>query len=298
MAPDKGTDPGQEERSAPQDALDRWAQKAGKSGDGARGEDSEDKDEKEDDGRKDKKSVFSNPWVKYGGIALFVILIIAGIAWWLIARQYEDTDDAFIDTHIVHLSPQIAGQVVHVLVNDNQPARKGQLLVEIDPSDANARLQQAEAQEAQAKTQYEQAIAGESGAAAQAANAARDLERYRLLQRTNPAAVAQQQVDQAVAAARNSGAQRDSARAQIAGALAQIKVDEAQIAAAKLNLSYTQIVAPVDGHVAQRSVASGNYVAPGQELKRGAAFAAYGVVVIVGPVLGPHRRLGAAPARG
>ncbi|HEX4294186.1 MAG TPA: HlyD family secretion protein [Rhizomicrobium sp.] len=263
MAPDKGTDPGQERRPAPRDALDRWTQQADRGGDEAKGEDDEEK--KEEDG-KEKKSVFSNPWIKYGGIALLVILVIAGVVWWLIARQYEDTDDAFIDTHIVHLSPQIAGQVVHVRVNDNQPVRKGQLLVEIDPSDANARLQQAEAQEAQAKTQYEQAVAVESGAAAQAANAARDLERYRLLQRTNPAAVAQQQVDQAVAAARNSGAQRDSARAQIAGALAQIKVDEAQIAAAELNLSYTRIAAPVDGHVAQRSVASGNYVAPGQEL--------------------------------
>ena len=39
-----------------------------------------------------------------------------------------------------------------------------------------------------------------------------------------------------------------------------------QIATAQLNLGYTRIVAPVDGHVAQRSVAPGNYVTPGQEL--------------------------------
>lgn len=39
-----------------------------------------------------KKSVFSNPWVKYGGIALLIVLVIAGIVWWLIARQYEDTE--------------------------------------------------------------------------------------------------------------------------------------------------------------------------------------------------------------
>jgi membrane fusion protein (multidrug efflux system) len=73
-------------------------------------------------------------------------------------------------------------------------------------------------------------------------------------------------VDQAVAANRNAIAQRDGASAQIASAQAQIKVLDAQIATARLNLGYAHIVAPVDGHVAQRSVAPGNYVSPGQEL--------------------------------
>src|SRR6202012_5085277 len=116
------------------------------------------------------------------------------------------------------------------------------------------------AQQAQAETQYAQALATEKGAAAQAENARRDLARYRLLQWTSPLAVAQQQVDQAVAAERNAVSQRDAARAQIAGALAQIKVDDAQIASAQLTLGYTHITAPVDGTIAQRTVATGNYV--------------------------------------
>src|SRR5262249_54047985 len=139
MAPDKGTDPGQDRRPAPQDALDRWMREAGE---GAPPDKDGDGKGKEEEGE-EKKNALSNPWIKYSGIALLIVLVIAGIVWWLIARQYEDTDDAFIDTHIVHLSPQIAGQVVHVLANDNQAVRKGQLLVEIDPSDANTRLQQA-----------------------------------------------------------------------------------------------------------------------------------------------------------
>src|ERR1700749_2858943 len=156
MAPDKGSDPGQDREAIPADALDTWSKTKGKPakpGDSedednggsskqkpvpadaldrwsqeraSDGEDSEGDDEK--DGKEKKKSVFSNPWVKYGGIALVVLLLIVALIWWLNARQYEDTDDAFIDTHIVHLSPQVAGRILRIAVNDNQLWRKGRLL--------------------------------------------------------------------------------------------------------------------------------------------------------------------------
>ena len=237
-----------------------------KDGDDKEKPEDDDSDEEQDEGKEKKPSIFQNPLVKIGAAIVVVLLLVGGLIWWLIARQYEDTDDAFIDTHIVFVSPQISGQVTAVRVNDNQPVRKGQVLVEIDSADADARLSQVQAQEAQAETQYEQAVATERGSAAQAENAEHDLARYKLLQRTSPAAVAQQQVDQAVAADRNAVAQRDAARAQISGALAQIKVYRAQIAAAQLNLGYARIAAPVDGHVVQRTVAAGNYVSPGQQM--------------------------------
>jgi len=234
------------------------------------------------------------PWVRHAGIALVLVLLAGGILWWLIARNYEDTDDAYIDAHIVHLAPRIAGQVTRVLANDNQKVHAGQLLVEIDPADYQAKLNQLLAQQAQAETQfaqaeaqvqlseasYEQAEANAKGAAAQATNAQQDLARYQLLKRTQPLAVAQQQLDTAVATARNMADQRDAAdkqvrgaqdqigaaKAQVKGAQAAIKSITAQVAQAALDLSYTRIVAPLDGHVAQRSVAVGNYVAAGQEL--------------------------------
>ncbi|HEY2070676.1 MAG TPA: HlyD family secretion protein [Rhizomicrobium sp.] len=229
-------------------------------------EDNEDKKSGKDDKDDGKPSFLQSPLFKIGAAIVVVVAIVIGVIWWLIARKYEDTDDAFIDTHIVHISPQIAGQVLQVHVNDNQLVHKGDLLVVIDPADANAKLVQVQAQETQAETQYFQALATERGAAAQASNAARDLARYRLLQRTSPQAVAQEQVDQAVATQKNAAAQRDAAQAQISGALAQIKVYKAQIAAAQLSVGYTHIVAPIDGHIAQKSVATGNYVSPGQDL--------------------------------
>jgi membrane fusion protein (multidrug efflux system) len=213
-----------------------------------------------------KPSIFKNRLVQIGASVVVALMLIGSLIWWLNARQYENTDDAFIDTHIVNVAPQIAGQVIKVPVNDNQLVQKGELLVEINSADATARLTQVQAQGLQARTQYEQALAAETGAAALAQNAERDLARYRLLQRLMPAAVAQQQIDQAVAADKNAVAQRDAARAQVSGAQAQIGMFKAQIGAAQLNLGYTKIFAPVDGHIAQRSVATGDYVSPGQEM--------------------------------
>jgi membrane fusion protein (multidrug efflux system) len=229
-------------------------------------------------------------------IALIVIaLVILGAAiWWLIARNYASTDDAYIDTHIVFVAPQIAGRVLHVAINDNMRVRAGQVLVEIDQADAvahsaqiTAQVADAQAQLAQAQVQvsvsqdmYQQAVAGVTGAAAQAADGARDIARYRKISETMPAAVAAKQVDQAQAAALNTASERDAAehkakaahaqidaaKTQVAGAQARLKTAEAQLEQASLNLGYTQVLAPTAGTVAHQSVAVGDYLQPGQEM--------------------------------
>ncbi|HEY3638437.1 MAG TPA: HlyD family secretion protein [Rhizomicrobium sp.] len=241
-----------------------------------------------------RRSVFQRPVIVISIVVILAAIIIGGIIFWLIARQYEDTDDAFIDTHIVQLAPQISGRVSRVLVYDNELVHRGQILVEIDPADQTARLDQMLAQEHQAETQlgqaeaqvhvsqaaYDQALASTKGAAAQSANAASDLARYRKLKATNPLAVAQQQLDSAAATAHNLAATLDASRQQVQGAKSQIAAAEAavagadatvrslqaQVAQARLSLGYTRIVAPLDGHVAQRSVADGNYVQTGEQL--------------------------------
>ena len=258
MAPDRNSDRTPDSKDAP----DRWAEQTNKASD----EPGADKPQPDDKKDIKGKSPFANAWVKIGLLIVVVLLVTGAIMWWLIARHYEDTDDAFVDTHIVHVSPQIAGQVLLIHVSDNQRVRAGQPLVDLDARTQQAQLEQTMAQRLQALTQIQQAQAQERAALAQVTNTGRDLARYRGLQATTPQAVAQQQVDQAQAAERNAVAQRDQASAQIEGAKAQIKVLDAQIATAQLNLGYSRVVAPVDGHVAQRSVAPGNYVSPGQEL--------------------------------
>jgi membrane fusion protein (multidrug efflux system) len=231
-------------------------------------------------------------------IAIGAVILIAAIiliwSWWENSSRYETTDDAFIDTHIVRLSPQIAGRVVRVLVNDNQLVQPGALLVEIDAGNARTGLEQVQAQQGQAEAQllqarsqmtiaqhnYEQALSNAAAAAVQAQNAQTEANRYRELQRINPQAVASQQLDQAVNQASNLAHQRDAAQqeaqaqsaqrqtaaAQAKAAQATLDALKAQVQQAQLNVGYERVVAPIAGHVAQRNVATGNYVMVGQEL--------------------------------
>ncbi|KNC88498.1 efflux RND transporter periplasmic adaptor subunit [Trabulsiella odontotermitis] len=82
-------------------------------------------------------------------IILFVILVLiaAGcLAWYLLyARYYETTDDAYVNANLVTLTPQIAGTVTQVTVDEGDYVQKGQPLVLLDPSDTEIALQQAEA---------------------------------------------------------------------------------------------------------------------------------------------------------
>jgi membrane fusion protein, multidrug efflux system len=223
-------------------------------------------DNESSDSGEQKRTFFSNRYFQIGAALVALGAIAVGVVWWLNARKFEDTDDAFVDAHIVHLSPQVAGRVTAIHVTDNQLVHKGDPLLDIDAADFDAKLMQAKAQQIQAETQLLQNEASEKGVDAQAENAERDLERYQLLKRTSPQAVAQQQLDQAVATERNTKAQLAAAQAQIVSAQAQIAVYKAAVDAAQLDVGYTRIVSPVDGHITQRTVATGNYVSPGQAL--------------------------------
>jgi membrane fusion protein (multidrug efflux system) len=245
-------------------------------------------------GRQGARGWLQRPAVRVSSIVLLAILLAGAFLWWWHARSFQSTDDAFIDAHLVRFAPRIAGQVIAVHAKDNQLVHAGDSLVEIDPADFQAALDQAIAQQSQAETalgqaqadlqlaeaQYQQAGAGAEGSKAVALNAAQDLKRYEELKASTPGAVAQGQLDAAVAAARSTAAQREaahhqvgSAQAQIAageaavaGAQARIETARAQVQQARLNLQYTHLLAPVDGTVARRNVAVGNFVSPGQQL--------------------------------
>jgi membrane fusion protein, multidrug efflux system len=228
------------------------------------------------------------------GLVLVGVVALVGLLYWQYVRHFESTDDAFIDTHLVRVSPQIAGQVLRVYVTDNQLVRAGQPIADLDASQPQAALDQALANETQSQTElaqaqaqltsaqaaHEQASANAVAANAQAVNARRDYERYTRLKVTNPRAVAQIQLDQSEAANRSTAAQLTAAQqqvrsagvqiavaqTQIAGAQAKIKAEEAAAQSARINLAYTHVAAPLDGHVAQLAVAVGNYISPGGQL--------------------------------
>jgi membrane fusion protein (multidrug efflux system) len=227
-------------------------------------------------------------------LALVLAAAIGAAEWWREARNWVSTDDAFIDAHMVRISPQVAGRVARVLVADNQQVRAGQLLLEIDPADFRARLAQAVANEkgaqgalAQARAQLAVARANrdelraEVGVAeANAANAATDLARYQALARINSSALSRQQLDTAAAAARSRAATLTAAQRKVAAAEAQVayartqlqtaaagvQAAAAQVEQARLALSYTRLNAPAAGHIAHLNLARGDYVQIGQAL--------------------------------
>ena len=223
-----------------------------------------------------------------------VVIVAAGVLgfWWFGARDWESTDDAFIDVHAVRVAPQVAGRVLRVRVDDNQLVKRGDILVEIDPADFQARLDQALAAElnanaalAQAKAQLtvadataEQSLAQVKVAEANADNGAIQLKRNQALAAAH--AISTQVLDDSTANARSTAAtlvaaQRKhasdeaalvAAQAQIEAAKANIASMKAQVEQARLNLSYTTIIASEDGHVARKNVSVGDYLQVGQNI--------------------------------
>jgi membrane fusion protein, multidrug efflux system len=79
-------------------------------------------------------------------IAVLVVAAIAAIPIYAYYSVRESTDDAQIDGHVIPISPRIAGRIVSVLVDDNQPVKAGESLVQLDPADYQVALDQAQAQ--------------------------------------------------------------------------------------------------------------------------------------------------------
>jgi membrane fusion protein (multidrug efflux system) len=92
-----------------------------------------------------KKPLYKRPAVLIVASIILLVGAIIGLRYWLYARSHESTDDAFIDGHIIQISPKASGYVAKVYVDDNQLVKAGDLLVEIDARDYQARLQQAKA---------------------------------------------------------------------------------------------------------------------------------------------------------
>ena len=239
------------------------------------------------------KSLLSLPRWPFVMVGL-VVAIFAVVVLYIIFRPRPDvwTDDAYVMVHYATIAPRISGQVATVPVDDNDVVKTGQVLATLDPRDNETALASAEAAVARDRSRLDEisatvsrqpSIIEEQQAAVAAARAkltfAQDnARRYGNLAVTGAGTAQEhQQADTALAQAQASldsadasldaaRRQLDVLRAQRSAAEAVIRADGAQLEQARLNLSYTRILAPIDGMVGERSVQVGNYVGPGTTL--------------------------------
>ena len=186
---------------------------------------------------------------------------------------YQSTDDAYVETTTVSVSPKVPGEIVKVLIKDNQQVKAGDIVAVIDQRDYKVKL-------AQAQAAYDRAILNQNNAQANlnASNseielAQKDLERYENLYQAG--AVSKQTLDKArtnldAVRARHTVAEQSifssnpASNAKVADA--DLNVLKAQLDAAKLAMEYTEVVAPIDGTVSNKRVEVGMMVQPGTPL--------------------------------
>jgi membrane fusion protein, multidrug efflux system len=159
---------------------------------------------------------------------------------------------------IVQVKSQVAGPIERVAFTEGQNVRKGDLLFVIDPRPFEEALRQAEAAVGRDRAMIAQAEAAERRDAAQAKFAETDAARYAELQKAG--VVSRSQYDQARTSADVSRESASATKATIESSRAALTSDLAAVAAAKLNLSYCEIHAPISGRTGNLLVHAGNLV--------------------------------------
>ena len=249
-----------------------------------------------DNGKDERKGPGKKPLIILAVIV--VLLAIGALVWWFMTRNQESTDDAYTDGDAVTIAPKVSGYVAAMNIDDNRFVHKGDLLIRIDPRDYKAQLDQANAQlglaQAQlhaaevqlqvARVQYPaqlaQAQAQELSARASLAQASAAYERQHSV---DVRATSQQNIDVANAQQKSAQASVAEARAQVRTASLvpqqiaqvvasveekrqQVRQAEAQVEAAQLNLSYTELHAPADGWITRRNVQYGTFLQAGASI--------------------------------
>lgn len=105
------------------------------------------------------------------GLAVGVAAVgtLSGAYWWLHASHFISTHNAYAAVEVAQVTPSVAGVVLNVLVEDTQAVKKGEVLVRIDPTDAQLALAQAEAELAMAVRRVQGYAAHDRGLKAQIA---------------------------------------------------------------------------------------------------------------------------------
>jgi len=226
-------------------------------------------------------------------ILLLVVPLTTGIVYWLLDRQqYETTDDAYLQSNIVLISPRVQGYVTHIAINDNQAVKQGDLLVTIDDRDYQAKVVQAQANvtaeiahierlrgmKLSQRAHIESATATISAVQAKREQIQKDLQRFHTLLERGSAS--RQSLDKVQSESKQAAAELKGSEAassaeysklatldnEISESVARLDTAKALLTLAKIDLEHTVIKAPVDGIIGNRGVQLGQLVRPGVAL--------------------------------
>ena len=199
-----------------------------------------------------------------------LVVLVLCILGWLYFSTFETTDDAFVEGHIIRVSPKVTGIIEKLYVDDNDHVKKGELLLTIDDRDYKVRYEQAKAAYEMALYKQKSAVVDRNAAETDMKVAQQDFDRYKTL--FEKGAVSQQEYDRAkskydLAKANYATAQQavfSKEKNKVADA--ELKRLEAVMNQAKLELSYTKIFASEDGKITNRSAEEGAFINAGAPL--------------------------------
>lgn len=173
-------------------------------------------------------------------LALVLALIAAiWMAWYVMfGRNYVSTDNAYVNAEMAQITPLISGQAIEVLVKDGQAVKRGDVLVRLDPANANIAVAQADADLAEARRRFRQTVASSSALSARVVAGGADIDRARASLRDAQAGYEKASIDlqrrQALAASGGvSGEELTAARAGLASAQAALATARAGVSSAQ-----------------------------------------------------------------
>lgn len=163
-------------------------------------------------------------------VFVFLILLVLGVWYWLYSQNYVTTDDAYVKANVVQIAPQIGGKVINVAVVDNAFVHQNQLLFQIDPAPFLIEVNRAQAQLEKDSATLENAM----------------ISTTRIFTLARKHFLSQQEQDDFVE--------------KLKSAKAMVKLDQADLNHAQLNLQYTNVTAPTDGWITNLSLRPGDSV--------------------------------------
>lgn len=193
-----------------------------------------------------------------------IILLGLGLIVSINSMFYKSTDDAFIEGHIITVAPSVSGPVEKLLIEDNQEVKKGDLLLEIDSRDYEAKLKQSKAKLEEARAALISANNLVEKTFSELDFAKSDYDRYNKMFEKGIAST--QDYDTARTKLTTAQLENNSAKAKYDELSATIKRLEAEVEENELKLSYTKIYAVQDGKITHRTVEKGNYIQVAQPL--------------------------------